>query len=79
MSWVRRLPRRLLPALLIALFAAGCASTGRAQPLQIAQPLPDQESLQYNLLDRGGQQIGNATISIQRQGDTLVLGQQYTD
>jgi uncharacterized cupredoxin-like copper-binding protein len=71
--------RTLLPLLIVAALLAGCASSGEAQPVQIAQPLPDQESLTYNLLDRDGHQLGNAAISIQRQGAALVLGQRYTD
>lgn len=67
------------PLLLVAALLAGCASSGEAQPVRIAQPLPDQESLSYNLLDRDGHQLGNAVISIQRRGSALVLGQRYTD
>ncbi len=78
----RTAPRRagwLLAALLSVAFAAACASSDEARPVRIAQPLPDQETLQYTLLDRNGQQIGGATLSIQQQGATLTLGQQYTD
>lgn len=71
--------RSLLPLLLVAALLAGCASSGEAQPVRIAQPLPDQESLSYTLFDRNGHQLGNAVVSIQRQGAALVLGQRYTD
>ncbi|HZQ37663.1 MAG TPA: hypothetical protein VFD32_17150, partial [Dehalococcoidia bacterium] len=71
--------RSLLPLLIVAALLAACASSGEAKPVQIAQPLPDQESLSYDLLDRDGHQLGSAAVSIQRQGTALVLGQRYTD
>ena len=74
-----RLPRRgfLLVAGAIPLIAA-CGSNPAPQQVPIAQPLPDSESLDYNLLDTNEAKIGGATLSIQRQGSNLLLRQQYT-
>ncbi len=69
-------------ALLLGGLAAGgaaCASLPAEAPIAVAQPLPDNESLTYNLLDNKGNKIGTATISIQRNGDALALTQNYTD
>ncbi|HLZ72759.1 MAG TPA: hypothetical protein VKV26_22880 [Dehalococcoidia bacterium] len=71
--------RWLLPTAASLVLIAACASSGEAKPISIAQPLPDQESLQYNLLDHNGGALGAATVSIQRQGATLTLSQLYTD
>lgn len=65
--------------MLMALFAAACGSAAATQVLTIKQRLPDQESLAYNLVDDKGTKIGSATVSIQRDGDSLVLRQNYTD
>jgi hypothetical protein len=55
-----------------------CGSSPAPQAVPIAQPLPDSESLDYTLLDTNEQKIGGATLSIQRQGNNLVLRQLYT-
>ena len=58
---------------------SACASSDSVAPLTISQPLPDQESLTYTLLDRQNSKIASAQFGIQRQGDALVLTQLYTD
>jgi len=76
---VRPLDRRGFLLLLGALpvFAA-CGGGASPQTVTIAQPLPDAETLNYNLLDTQDKQIGSAQIAIQRQGGTTSLRQLYT-
>ncbi len=74
--------RRILTILAVftsILFCIACDAGAVALPITIRQPLPAKESLSYSLLDSDGAKIGTAIISIQRQGDSLVLGQDYTD
>lgn len=74
-----RLPRRGFLLLSAALpLAAACGSNPSPQIIPIAQALPDSESLDYNLLDTDESKIGGATISIQRQGSSIMLRQLYT-
>jgi len=61
-----------------AVLAAGCETPSAAETIAIKQPLPDQESLVYNLLDVQDMKIGEATVAITRSGDTLQLSQSYT-
>lgn len=68
----------LLGALALLPLAAACASSGSPAAVQIAQPLPGQESLTYNLLDSQSNTIGAATVSIATQGNSLVLRQLYS-
>lgn len=71
--------RRWLLAVVVALpLLAACGSAGSPQAAPIAQPLPAQESLAYNLLDTNNSTIGTATVSIATQGSNLVLRQLYT-
>jgi hypothetical protein len=68
----------LLPGGLIAAGTA-CAATPRSGPLEIRQPLPDDETLSYSLLDSDNKPIGSATVAVKRTGDALVLTQNYMD
>src|SRR5579883_295252 len=56
-----------------------CSSVAKTAPLQVAQPLPDNETLTYSLLDSQNRPLGTAEVAISRQGGSLVLGQRYTD
>lgn len=76
---MRPLDRRGFLVLLGALPAlAACGGGASPQTVPIAQSLPDTENLGYNLLDTQDKQIGNAQITIQRQGSTTNLRQLYT-
>ena len=75
----RRPLRLLLFALSVLVLATACAATTNAQPVPIKQPLPERESLAYNLLDDKGARIGTASVSIARDGDGLVFQQRYAD
>lgn len=72
---------RPLPAALLLLLCAltACAATDTVAAITISQALPDQEALTYTLLDRHNTKIASAQFAIQRQGDGVVLTQQYTD
>ena len=77
----RNRPGRLLLIAFLLSFVGltACASSDSVAPLTISQPLPDQESLTYILLDHQNSKIASAQFGIQRQGDALVLTQLYTD
>ncbi len=64
---------------LVAFAGVACESSSATAPIQIRQPLPDEESLAYNLVDSSHARIGSAMLAIQRNGDSLVLSQSYSD